>query len=39
MKKNIIPFRSLIYSIVVLGLSGFKQPETQQEKATLQTSS
>ena len=33
MKKNILLTRFLSYAIVVVGLSGFKQPEEQQEKA------
>src|SRR5215203_6019980 len=34
MKKNFLPVRFLCFAIVVVGLSGFKQPEEQQEKAT-----
>src|SRR6188472_2147947 len=33
MKRNIIFVRFLSFAIVVVGLSGFKQPEEQQEKA------
>src|SRR6187431_1656796 len=33
MKKNFLPVRFLCFAIVVVGLSGFKQPEPQQEKA------
>ena len=33
MKKNILLTRFLSYAIVVVGLSGFKQPEEQQENA------